>query len=502
MARSTPRIATIAAVAIGLAGGAVLAIMLGDGDDGAETKAERPTKAERRAQLGVKRPPARAGDQRPNIVVVMTDDQQVSDMRAMPRTRRLIGRRGVAFPESVANFPLCCPSRATYQSGQFAHNHGVLDNRPPRGGFGKFDTSNTVPMWMSRAGYSTAYIGKYLNGYGEDDPGFVPPGWATWQAMVAPVTRYFKFRLNENGRVKSYGEDDEDYLSDVLTRKAVRYVRRHRRSRRPYFLTVGYLAPHVGKGFDEAEHCDGKGPFPAPRHFGDFVGTDLPRGPAFNEADVSDKPRAIQELPKVSGHKLEKKIDKYQCRLESLRSVDEGVAEIVGELRETDQLDDTFVIFTSDNGFVQGQHRIKGGKGELYEESIKVPLLVRGPGVPVGRRSRDLVVNADLPATFLELAHAKAGLPQDGVSLLPALRDPSLDRHRAILIESLEYTAVRTQRYLYAVHATGERELYDLRRDPYELRSVDDDPRYAGVVDELDRTLDRLRDCVGASCRR
>ncbi len=499
MAWSTPRIAAIAAAVAVVAVGAVLAVALGDGDEEA-TKPEKPSRAERLAALGVKRPPPRVHDKRPNIVVVMTDDQEGSDMRVMPRTRRLIGRRGVSFPESVTNYPLCCPSRATYQTGQYAHNHGVLDNRPPKGGFGRLDTSNTVPMWMARAGYSTAYIGKYLNGYGEDDPEFIPPGWTTWMAMVAPVTRYFKFRLNENGAVHQFGESPHDYVADVLTRKAVRYLKRQRNAKRPFWLTVGYLAPHVGKGFNEAEHCDGKGPFPAPRDFGHFAGTELPRGPAFNEDDVSDKPRAVRQLPKVTGHKLEKKTDKYQCRLESLRSVDEGVAKIVRELRETGELDNTYVVFTSDNGFIQGEHRIKGGKGQLYEESIKVPLLVRGPGVPAGRRSRDLVVNADLPATFLDLAGARPRLPQDGGSLLPALRDPSLDRHRPILIESLDYEAVRTERYLYAEYRTGERELYDLKRDPYELRSRDDDPNYAGVADKLARTLHRLEDCAGESC--
>ena len=443
----------------------------------------------------------------PNVVWLMTDDQEVASMRVMPRTRRVLGRRGVTFAHSFAAWPLCCPSRATFQTGQHAHNHGVLENRPPLGGYGRLDSSSTLPVWLQEAGYTTVQVGEYINDYQGSDG--VPPGWSEWYGLSEPANRYFKPRMNENGEIKRYGKRERDYSTDLFTRQATGFIRRHsREDDGPFLLSLGYVAPHVGKAFVSNGRCGENGPEPAPRHEGIFQGEGIPRTPAFNEDDVSDKPDPIRRLPKLRGALLREKTDRYQCRLESLLAVDESVSEIVRALRQSGELDNTYVFFTSDNGYVQGEHRLDGGKSVLYEESLRVPLLVRGPGIPQGRTARGLVSNVDWSPTILDIAGAAAGVPQDGTSMLPAARRPSLRRGRALLIESARerYTGVRTARYVYAEYYDGgdyahdDVEMYDLRRDPHQLENLRDDPAYEDARENLARLLDRLRECEGEGC--
>ena len=200
---------------------------------------------------------------RPNVVLLMTDDQEVASLRVMPRTRRLLGGRGVTFTNALVSYPLCCPARATFLTGQHAHNHGVVDNRPPDGGYGKLDASEYLPIWLQRSGYLTAHVGKYLNDYMEEDG--VPPGWDRWFGMVEPAARYFKAKfLDERGELHRTGTKPADYSTDLMTRKAVELIRELGSEDRPFYLSVGYVAPHVGKSQLERGHCDGKGPEPAP----------------------------------------------------------------------------------------------------------------------------------------------------------------------------------------------------------------------------------------------
>ena len=425
-------------------------------------------------------------------------------MRVMPRTRRLLGKRGVTFANALASYPLCCPSRATFLTGQYAHNHDVIDNRPPEGGYEKLDASEYLPIWLKRSGYLTAHIGKYLNDYMEEDG--VPPGWDRWFGMVEPAARYFKAKfLDENGELHELGTRPEDYSTDVMTRKAVELISQRGPEDPPFYLSVGYVAPHVGKSQLSGGHCSGKGPEPAPRHLGRFRGRPIPRTPAFNESDVSDKPRVIQKLEPLAGSKLREKTDKYQCRLETLLAVDESVERIVRALREVGELRNTYVIFVSDNGFVQGDHRIEGGKAVPYENSLRIPLLIRGPGVARGAVARDLVSNADIPATVLDIAQAEAGLSVDGTSILDMLARPSELRGRAIPIESYRedgFHGVRTDRYTYVERHTGEVELYDLRADPFQLESVHDDPQYAAAREALAELTAQLEECAGEDCER
>jgi arylsulfatase A-like enzyme len=191
----------------------------------------------------------------------------------------------------------------------------------------------------------------------------------------------------------------------------------------------------------------------------------------------------------------------YRCQLESLLSVDEGVKRVVAALRANHELANTLVIYTSDNGFFHGEHRIPQGKERVYEESIRVPLMIRGPGMPPGEKVIRVTVNADLAPTIVDAANATPGLRMDGRSLIPLARNPGLDRRRGVLIEEPTFKAIRTERYLYARYSTGERELYDLRRDPYELRSRHEEPAYAPARSRLASRLEQLRNCAGASCR-
>ncbi|GAA2802866.1 sulfatase [Saccharopolyspora taberi] len=444
--------------------------------------------------------------ERPNIVVVMTDDQTVEQMQALPAVADL-AREGAVSGTNLAAYPLCCPSRATYLTGQYPHNHGVQGNHEPVGGYYRLDGSRTLPVWLRDAGYHTAHIGKYLNEYGTRQPTEVPPGWTEWYGAVDPSTyRYFDYRLNENGRTVHYGNRPEEYQSDVYTRKAVDFVHRRGTSEQPFFLSLAYLAPH--SGFPSRGRCADSA-HPAPRHAGDFRDAVLPRPPSFDEPDVSDKPQSVAGLPRLGPEAVERITRDYQCRRESLLAVDEGVRELVGALRETGELDRTLIVFTSDNGFFQGEHRVPKSKFKPYESSVRVPLVLRGPGVPPGTRIEGLTANVDLAPTLLDAAGAEPGHVVDGRSLLPVLAGRERLDHRAVLLENgpddgrrnPQYDAVRTDRYVYVEYATGERELYDLRLDPHQLRSAHADPAHAPVRDALAGALAALRDCSGASCR-
>jgi N-acetylglucosamine-6-sulfatase len=452
--------------------------------------------------------PGQDHDERPNVVVLMTDDQTLESMRVMPGVRRTLADRGTTFTRSFVSFALCCPSRATFLTGQYAHNHGVLGNRPPTGGYRRLDRRETLPVWLQRAGYRTMHVGKFLNRYGQDlGPYHVPPGWDDWHASVDPLTyEYYGTMLNENGTLRTYGSD---YSTDLYAGRAVELIGRAARDDAPFFLSVAFLAPHDGGPRELDDPAGMVTPVPAPRHRDLFVAEPLPPSvrASFNEADMSDKPAYLRAFPSIEQQRAEAIEENYRQRLESLQAVDEAVVAIANALRAAGELDNTLLVFTSDNGFFHGEHRMPNEKMLVYEPSIRVPLIMRGPGVPVGAERRQLVTNADLAPTILDVAEASATKPQDGSSLLPLLADPRLEWGRDLLIEGAEgfivrgFAAIRTYRYVYAEYTTGERELYDLERDPHELQSVHDDPAYAPVQAELARRLRDLRACVGPGCR-
>ena len=455
---------------------------------------------------------------RPNVLVIETDDQTVESMKVMSRTQQLLARQGVTFDNSFVSFSLCCPSRATFLTGQYAHNHGVLHNMAPRGGYYKLDHSNVLPVWLQRAGYYTAHIGKYLNEYGVRNAAEVPRGWSEWHGSVDPSTySFFGYRLNEGGKVTRYCADRDPacYQTDVYARKAGEIIRRRAPSSQPFFLWLAFVAPHSGAPADPDDPKSTRRgeralptPHPAPRHRNAFRSMPLPQPPSFNEADMSDKPSFLRGRRLLTAADVAAVREMYQQRLESLLAVDEAVSSVVTALRRTGELERTLIIFTSDNGFFHGEHRIKDGKVHLYEPSIRVPLIIRGPGVPRGVHRRQLVANIDLAPTIVAAARANAGRAMDGRSLFPLIRDGGREWGRDLLLESMTtpdaYVGIRTRNFLYTQYADGtpeDRELYDLRRDPHELESAHRDAARAGIREALAARLRRLVTCKGADCR-
>jgi arylsulfatase A-like enzyme len=476
----------------------------------------------------------------PNIVFILTDDQDVRSVSVMSNLESLMMDHGTTFDNAFVTDPLCCPSRATILRGQYAHNHQVLGNELPLGGFKKFRflgrEGSTMATWLHDDGYRTALIGKYLNDYSGT---YVPPGWDEWHAISG---NYLSDDLNENGRIVSY-DPEQYYLDDVLAEKAVSYVGSSADSERPFFaddspffMWLGTKAPHQPAT-------------PAPRHEDEFEDLPLPSGPSFDEEDVSDKPEWVRDNPPLDGERTAYMEELNRKRLQSLQAVDEMVVRLVRSLRETGELDDTYIFFMSDNGFHLGQHRLGAGKWTAYEEDIRVPLIVRGPGVPAGESRPHLVLNNDIAPTFADIAGAQAPPFVDGRSLLPLLaEDPPPERswRQSFLVEAAVESpwtdgppypqggsqempisgdappagwrratekdpgedwgrpaleAVRTGDHLYVEYETGERELYDLRTDPYQLEnllSAGADPALAG---HLEARLSALRGCSGDDCR-
>jgi N-acetylglucosamine-6-sulfatase len=443
---------------------------------------------------------------RPNILMLMTDDQTVESLRVMTNVNSLLARQGVTFANSFASFPLCCPSRATYVTGQYGHNHTIMGNAPPAGGYDKLAPThaNTLPAWLQRAGYTTVHVGKYLNGYGRARPLEVPAGWTEWYGSTDPSTyRFYNYTLNENGRLVTYGTGAANYQADVYNRKAVDIVRRLAPAAKPFFLSVAFLAPHSGGPRDPDDPANQATPSPAPRHRNAFANQPLPAPPSLNEADVSDKPAAIRNRRVIPTARLNAIRENYQQRLESLLAVDEAVRDILSALEATGELNRTLILFTADNGFFHGEHRVPSGKVLVYEPSVRVPLLLRGPGVPRGAERSNLVANVDLAATILDAANAApVGRRLDGRSLLPFARDPRVRSGRDILLETPSYSAIRTPRHVFVQHSTGEQELYDLTADPHQLTSLHADPRFAALKADLGARLARLRTCAGDTCRR
>ena len=280
---------------------------------------------------------APAAAAKPNIVVLMTDDQTLDSMSVMPQTERLLGERGTTFTRSFASYALCCPSRATLFTGQYAHNHGVLGNGPPNGGYSRLDKSNWLPLWLQAAGYRTMHVGKFLNGYGVTSPQTeVPPGLSDWHGTIDPTTyRFWNYTVNENGTLRTYGAANEPelYSTDFFARRANELIAAAAPSAQPFFLSVAFLAPHSGApGEPDDPGAVHPTPAVAPRHVNAFSSLVLPRPASYNEADVSDKPANVRRRALITDGRAAAIQEAYQQRLESLLAVDEAVASIVGGL--------------------------------------------------------------------------------------------------------------------------------------------------------------------------
>ncbi len=448
-------------------------------------------------------------ESKPNFVVVMTDDQAADSLRLMPAVRRLLGKRGMTFTRSFTTTPECCPSRATFLTGQYSHNHGVLSSEPPNGGYAALaGKANILPAWLQGAGYRTGHIGKYLNGYGVEsrgsDPSDVPPGWDFWSAPVnGSDDERYGYTQNIDGALHEYGDSPRDYQTDVYARQASAFVRRSA-GKRPFLLNVAPGAPHSEGALPTSAP---RNPRPAPRHLGSLEGTALPRPPSFRLPPGESAPKAIHDRV-VRGEdqvSLEVLEAAFLGRSESLLAVDEMVKRLIESLRENGELADTYFIFTSDNGFLLGEHGLRG-KDVAYEEAVRVPLLIRGPGVEAGSKNDSLVANVDLAPTITELAKATPGRKLDGQSLADVLRGNDVPVRQTLLLELLEgreeFQAVRTGRWMLSRYAKGGSELFDLSGDPFQLRNLAGHPSVADKERELRRKLRELSDCAGASCRK
>jgi N-acetylglucosamine-6-sulfatase len=461
------------------------------------------------------------GDARPNVVVVMTDDQDFRSLQAIGKTVRHFKRNGTTFDQNIVNFPLCCPSRATYLTGQYAHNHGVKWNNWPEGGFYRLRQKETLPVWLRRAGYRTIHIGKYLNETGERAPhNVVPTGWDDWHGGVDPSTyAYYGYTLNHNGRLQRYGSKPSDYSTDVLAGIAERSIRRAKRTGKPFFMNVAPIAPHTVAN-EASARIEGTPALPPPRYAKRYANASLPDWPNLNEEDISDKPSSVQQFfpQQLNQEELDALTRHYRGRMGALLAVDDMVMRIIRQLKRAGVYDNTVIVFTSDNGWILGEHRMRdpvtmdgqaaGVKYVPYEGSSRVPLMISGPGFPKRRTVKGVTSNVDLAPTILDIANARATLPADGLSLLPVSRKPSMLNGRAVLLQTFTnprnvppYRSVRTQRYRYDTDDSGEESLWDLKRDPWELQNVAGDPRYARVKAILARQVEKLRNCKGATCR-
>jgi N-acetylglucosamine-6-sulfatase len=430
-------------------------------------------------------PSAAAQDEsadRPSILLIVTDDQRWDTLWAMPGVQRSLVERGVNFSESFTTSSLCCPSRASILTGEYPHTTGVYRQGLPHGGFNAFKDSTTIATQLHDAGYATGFFGKYLDSYQHGAlTGYVPPGWDRWVAFVH--SQFFDYGLTVDGTVHRRGVEPEDYSTDVLAAHTEGFIRN---TEGPVFALFAPAAPHAPAT-------------PAPADQEGFGDLPVWRPPSFDEADRSDKPRHIQAIHPIGPERTEGLEVLRRNQYRSLQSVDRAVDRLLVALEDTGRLDDALVIFTSDNGLLWGEHRwLK--KEVPYEEAIRVPLVVRADAIVGEGAGTDdhLVANIDLAPTIADVAGIE--LPgAEGESLVPLLTGTAEGWRSALLIEHMRganpiptYCAVRTERYLFASYDTGERELYDLNADPYELRNLS--RRELGVEGRLDTTLRSLCD--------
>jgi arylsulfatase A-like enzyme len=461
---------------------------------------------------GTAAPPAdvHAGPGHPNIVFVLTDDLSMDLLPYMPQVRAL-QHQGMTFNNYFVSDSLCCPSRASIFTGQFPHDTGVFTNAGANGGIGAFfahgDENNTFNLALQQSGYQTAMMGKYLNGY-LDGPtrsplsaGEVPAGWTQWDVAGWGYPE-FDYPMDINGRVRRFGHRSRAYLTDVLARRGVQFIDRAAQTGQPFFLELATFAPHF--------------PYtPAPRYARAFPGLTAPQPPGFDTLPIN-APRWLAHRPALRPRQLARINWAFRRRVQAVQSIDDLIARIRTALARNGMTGDTYVVFSSDNGLHTGEYRLMPGKLTAFDTDIRVPLVVTGPGVPAGSVSNAMTENVDLGETFAALGGTS--LAGDGHSLVGLLHGADATGWRnAILVEhhgaSLSsegpdeqapfsgnpptYEAIRTPRLLYVEYTGGERELYDLRADPYELdnlaASLSPDQR-----DQLHAALTRLQDCHGS----
>lgn len=410
----------------------------------------------------------------PNVLHILTDDQTVDSLRYMKETRRTLMRRGTTFADYNAVQPLCCPSRSTFLTGQYPHNHGVLGNLAPYG-YGALDFNRTIYTAMHEAGYRTGWFGKVLNAKGSE--GIAPePGFDEWLVPIGAGESgsMFNYTLSDNGAPRRFSDQ---FQNDVLANRAEEFLGRP--SEKPFFLTLSLHSPHWTRCQETRERC---APQPAPEDRGTMSGIEFPFGPDF--------PASPQARFRTNRY--------WAGELESLQSVDRIVAALVAQLQREGELENTMIVYQSDNGFLHGEHGIFD-KDVPWDRSVRVPLIIRGPGFEEDDVRRDLTANVDVPATIIDAAEVEPPRPLDGYSLL------SPHRRRFLLLERLVVrNENKTDPWLQLKTSKGwsywrdldggDRHLYDRRRDPYQVdnRAM----RQPKLVRSLDRRLRRVRDCA------
>jgi N-acetylglucosamine-6-sulfatase len=455
--------------ALGLVGVALLAVLPSVGVSSAD-----PTKS-----------PSRS-----NVVFVLTDDQRWDSIDQMPQVNG--ATEWARFSNAFVDEPQCCPSRASILTGRYPQHTGVETLRDGK----DLDEKRTVATMLHDAGYRTALYGKYLNGFPLGRGIYVPPGWDEFAGTVGP-NDYYNYKLDVNGHVVSYGSEPKDYKTDVLTGMARRFIRTTKQSQ-PFFLYLAFNAPHT----DSAGRV-----VSAPQDRQSCSGYAFQQPPNFNAHDrVSEPEWMATEQPKNAASMTIQRA----ATCETLHSVDNAVTSVVAELERSGRLDNTYVIFTSDNGYAFGEHRLTG-KGDLYEASVRVPLLVRGPDVrpqPVDR----LTSNVDFAPTILQWA--KVTPPRgfvDGTSFANALGGDPHKGPQEVLLRGCRTQrgahddcggypsnmgfnwGLRTATHKYIEYPDGYVQLFDLTRDPWEQTNLGSDPAQAALTAELHTRLSRLR---------
>ncbi|MDT4921043.1 MAG: hypothetical protein QOI15_1945 [Pseudonocardiales bacterium] len=445
---------------------------------------------------------------RPNILFVLTDDLTSNLLRYMPNVQRM-RQQGVSFSKYFVVDSQCCPSRAAILTGRYPHNTGVFRNTGSNGGYRAFNAhhnaARTYGLALQHAGYATGFMGKYLNGYQPNDG--VPRGWDEWD-VAGGGYREYGYQLNENGAVRYQGYRPRAYLTDVLSRKASAFITRNAGRERPFALEIAPFSPHLPATA-------------APRDVDRYRSASAPRGPAWNRLPTR-APRWLASLPALSRESGRAIRTVYRHRAEAVLSVDRMIGHLRRLLDGLGIADNTYVVFSSDNGFHLGQYRLRPGKLTAFDADIRVPLVVTGPGVPAARTISAMTTSIDLAPTFARIGHTALPAAADGRSML-RLWHGRVPRTwpRAVLVEHYgkplrigdpdyqrrgsgrppTYEAIRTANALYVEYVDGEREYYDLRTDPFELHNtVSTTPPTA--LARLRTALHRLTGCSGATaCR-
>jgi N-acetylglucosamine-6-sulfatase len=432
----------------------------------------------------------RAVDRRLNVVLILSDDERFDGTAVMRNVQTLLAAHGTTFANMHVTTSMCGPSRASILTGQYAHHTGVFENFGQHSyeAFHQKDESDDLGVWMRDAGYETGLVGKYVNSYTNADVHHeIPPGWDDWQVMDSvPMEAYYNYTINDNGRLVHYGNKPNDYSTSVLTRKAVHFIQG---ARHPFFLYFAPVSPHLPATPDR-------------RDLGKLDNIAPIDEPSFNQRNIAKEPwRSWHKNLLNAG--AQSYVNHVRIRQEeTLLSLDRSVGSVVQALKARHELNRTVIIYTSDNGFLWGEHRL-GGKVWPYQESTHVPLIVRTPWTTTAQRNNQPVLNIDLASTISELAGAKPDLPQDGRSLVPFLEGRQIPWRHAFLEEYLgkdllhkggppPYEAVQTRRNLWVEYQNGWRELYNLQKDPWEMSNVAGDPHNKALETSLSQVVQRL----------